>query len=85
MNAVLAGLIAERTWGAALASPLVADDQSRALPCMYVYRRYVKGLRHGGKDGQRWSGLVVGPSQTERGFMHSNTLLYGPRWWSQLP
>jgi hypothetical protein len=85
MNAVFAGLIAERTWGAALASLLLAADQSRAVPCMYVYRRYVTGLRHSGEDGQRWSGLVAGPSQTERGFMHSSTLLYGPRWWSQLP
>jgi hypothetical protein len=84
MNALLAGLIAERMRGAALSSSLVAADQSGALPSVYVYRRYVEGRRHGGEDGQRSSGPVAGPSQTERGFMHSDPMLCSPLWWSQL-
>jgi hypothetical protein len=84
MNAALAGLIAERMWGAAFTSSPVAADQSGAVPSMYVCRRYVEGHRHGGEDGQRRSGSVAGPSRTERGFMHEDPMLCGPLRWSQL-
>jgi hypothetical protein len=84
MNAVRAGLVAERMGGAALGSAPVAADQSDTVPSTYVCRRYVEGLRHGGDDGRRQFRLVAGPSQTERGFMHAVPMLCGPLRWSQL-